>query len=144
MGLGLKFVAAEPDVVSAIEALQADATDKIEVILQLVGAQTIAYLRSLTEEIRPPAFRGGPMRRAHPGHWADVTGELAREYSWEVERPGDDVVLVLRNDSGHAVWVEIREGFFVLSGVAEPGGPVEAALKAVIPRVAPGWVVRLG
>ena len=58
--------------------------------------EEIAYLRSLTDEMRPPApvnsagryipvaERTG-MRRAHPGHWADVSKNLASSYDHDVE-----------------------------------------------------------
>lgn len=131
----------------SIAALQLDERQKLALVLQRVGIETIAYLRSLTTEMRPPArrFPGAPlggMRRAHPGHWADVSSQLALAYSWEVEERGDEVVLALRNSAEHAVFVEARDGFFVLSGVADAGGPVEQALRKVIPEIAPGWVVR--
>lgn len=140
----ITFTADKPDVQKAIRALRVDARRKIVLVLQQVGLETMAYLRSLTTEMRPPAAGKDNSRRAHPGHWADVTGQLAGSYSWEVEEHGDEVVLVLRNDAAHAIWVEMREGFFVLSGVADPGGPVQQALERIIPRVAPGWQVRFG
>lgn len=132
----------------SIAALQLDATTKVRLVAQQVGIETIAYLRSLTSEIRPPARRapgaplGGP-RRAHPGHWADRSSNLALAYAFEVEERGDEIVLVLRNHMEYAAMLDVKDGFFVLRGVADPGGPVERALRKAIPEIAPGWVVRL-
>lgn len=139
----LKLSVMKADTRRAIAALELDAEQKIELILEQIGIETIAYLRSLTNEIRPPASGRSNTRRAHPGHWADVTGQLALGYSYEVERRGGEVVLILRNTAEHAVYLEAKEGFFVLSGVTEPNGPIEQALQRVVPIVAPGWVVRL-
>jgi hypothetical protein len=139
----VNFLSHTVGLAESVAALEEDALRKLELILEAVGASTIAYLRSLTSEMRPPARGKDEYRRAHPGHWADVTGQLANSYSYEVERRGDDeVVLILRNDAEHAIYLEAREGFFVLSGVADPGGPVEQAIRRVVPIVAPGWEVR--
>ncbi|HYC31116.1 MAG TPA: hypothetical protein VEB59_02450 [Gemmatimonadales bacterium] len=121
-----------------------DTMAKLELVLQQVGQETIDYLRSLTDEMRPPARAGEPQRQAHPGHWADVTSQLANSYRWEVQRTGDSLRLRLANDAEHAVYLEQRDGFFVLSGVTEPGGPVETALRAVVARLAPEMTVVLG
>jgi hypothetical protein len=132
------------DYVRRIAAVQMDTVEKITLVLEQVGIETIAYLRSLTNEIRPPVKEGDAERRAHPGHWADRSGQLAGAYSWEIERRGrTEMALIFRNTAEHAMWLEVKEGFFVLHGVTEPGGPVQQALKKVIPQIAPGWTVRL-
>lgn len=41
----------------------------------------VAWLRSLGRGTRPPITRDGPDRAAHPGRWADVTGETADSYA---------------------------------------------------------------
>lgn len=138
----LTLQAVEPDVLSAVKKLQLDASRKLELLADMIGADVIAYLRSLTSELRPPAPGKHDPRQAHPGHWADVKGQLAGAYGYEVERRSDaEVALILKNGSEHALWLEIKEGFFVLRGVAERNGPVAQALRKVIAAVAPGWQV---
>lgn len=113
-------------------------------ILQMVGDATIAYLRSYTSEMRPPARSGDTKERpAHPGHWADDTGALAGAYRYEVQRRGGEVRLVLLNDMEYAIYLEVRDGFFVLSGVTDPGGPVENALRQALAPF-PGIEIRNG
>lgn len=80
-------------------------------------------------------------RRAHPGHWADRSGQLALSYASEVVEDGDSIILVLSNSAEYAVYVEAHDGFFVLSGVLEDGGPVEQAFRAVAARLAPDWEI---
>jgi hypothetical protein len=52
--------------------------------LEALGIQTIAFLRSLTNEMRPPVRAGEGARHAHPGHWSDITGILANSYGWSL------------------------------------------------------------
>jgi hypothetical protein len=118
--------------------------DAAPVILDAVGAETVAFLRSLTSEMQPPAKPGEPARAAHPGGWADITGQLANAYAWDVSTDGDGVRLVLSNNMEYAAALDAKDGYFVLSGVTEPGGPVEAALRRVVAMVAPDWEVRYG
>lgn len=135
----LRLTVRQPNVAAQVAALRVSIQERVALVFEAVGAETIAYLRSLTDEMRPPIRRGGTPRRAHPGHWADVTSQLANSYGYEVEVLGDGGVrLVLRNGAEYAGHLEARDGFWVLSGVADPGGPVEEALQAVLPVIAPG------
>jgi hypothetical protein len=111
-------------------------------VLSEVGERVVAYLQSLTNEMRPPTRAGGAERAAHPGHWADVTGLLASNYRWRVEDTAGGVQLVLENDTPYAIYLEEHDGFFVLRGVAEAGGPVERAMQEVVLDVMPDWEVR--
>jgi hypothetical protein len=83
---------------------------------------------------------GGP-RHAHPGHWADVTSNLANAYSFEVDVGDDYGQLMLKNSMEYAAYLEAKNGYFVLSGVLEPGGPVERAILHVLAEIAPDWQV---
>ncbi len=131
----------------AFAAFQRDVRAVLPHILDKIGIETIAFLRSHTSETRPPARKpGGKMtgtRPAHPGGWADVTGDLARAYSYDVSTNSDGVVLTLRNTMEYAIYLEARDGYFVLSGVTEAGGPVVRALRDVVHEIAPGWEVRI-
>ena len=128
---------------TVMEALVRAAMSNARAIMEQVGADVIGYLKSLTSEIRPPERDGGPERHAHPGHWADAgDGDLAASYSYEVQADARQVILILRNTSAHAVYLEMHEGFFVLRGVADPGGPVEQAMRRAVAQRASGWDVR--
>jgi hypothetical protein len=126
----------------ALKALEMTQQEKARLLLQQVGVETIAYLRSLTSEMRPPARAGGRTRPAHPGHWADVTGQLANSYEWEVEEIDGGAALILRNHAEYAAYLEAKHGYFVLSGVADPGGPVELAIRRAADAM--GWEVQGG
>lgn len=111
-------------------------------ILTQVGIETVAYLRSLTDEMNPPwPSRKGPERPAHPGHWSDRTGQLAAGYDAAVEKIPGGARLTLSNFAEYAVYLEARNGYFVLSGVTDPGGPVEEQLRRAVAAIAPGWTV---
>lgn len=141
----LRLSVSQPDWQQAIRELAISAEEKAKKVLESVGIETVSYLRSLTDEMRPPAKRGEGERQAHPGHWADVTGQLALSYAWDVQGlPGYGARLTLSNSAEYAVYLEARDGFFVLSGVTDPGGPVEQALRQAIAAIAPEWELRFG
>jgi hypothetical protein len=110
-------------------------------LLELVGKRTIEYLKSLTDEARPPASGQTATRYAHPGHWADVTGELAASYGWRISNAGDTPVLELYNMSGHAVYLEGHDGYFVLTGITDPDGPLDEIIRRAAAEIAPEWRV---
>lgn len=120
------------------KALELPFLEAMEILLDHVGSQVVGYLRSYTNEWRPPSRGTSARRRAHPGHWADITHELEESYHWDVVRDSESVSLVLSNDSGHAVHLEYMDGFYVLKGVTEKGGPVEQAVRLMINRYIPG------
>jgi hypothetical protein len=108
----------------------------LELALDLVGHEVVTYLKSYTAELRPPASGQGSSRAAHPGHWADITGDLRNKYGYKVERTSSGVGLAIFNKSDHAVYVEAMDGYFVITGVNEE---IMRRLRVVIPRIAPGW-----
>lgn len=138
--------------------------DMLAIVLDQVGADVVAYLRSYTNEWRPavgsrgtsalsrvrdrkggrkahivraPGSGSGGKRRAHPGHWADITGDLMEKYAYKVVREPSGVRLEITNTSGHAIYVEAMDGFFVLKGITDKGGPLDQRLRAVLPLIAP-------
>ena len=138
---------------------------KAALLLELVGPQVVAYLRSLTDgntsllrhrgkQERTVVFNardGGQVSfqayrqtRRHPGGWGDITGALANAYAWKVERTSDGAMLTFENNMEYAVHLEARDGYFVLSGITDPGGPVEQELVRLVGQVAPEWEVRFG
>jgi hypothetical protein len=147
--------------------MQYDAHQRAYFILDLVGLRTVEFLRSLTNSMQPPVGRktyrtktgrkrfgaegarkfrpgqGNP-RPAHPGGWADVTGALAAGYQYTVEITTDGAELILANPVEYAAALEARDGYFVLSGVADPGGPVEQEIRRLVAQLAPEWEVRDG
>jgi hypothetical protein len=112
--------------------------------LSLTGVEAITYARSLTSELRPPRRRGEGMRRAHPGHWSDITSNLANAYAWSVRLgghvigksaprsvgspisaagarvpEGSTLTLELSNSMAYAEMLERRDGYWVLSGLSD-------------------------
>lgn len=144
---------------TSLRALEVQETRKIELLLQSVGFETVAYLRSLTggegeakgaearvsfrtragAQVSFAINRSGP---AHPGGWRDITGNLANAYAFTVESHPDGATLVFTNHMEYAAALEARDGYWVLRGVTDPGGPLERKLREVLPRVAPGWEIR--
>lgn len=123
--------AVEDGIVSTLQAMDR--------VLEMVGIETVAYLRGYTNERRPPVRRGEPERRAHPGGWSDVTENLALAYDYEVTVTPDHVELAILNTMEYAAILEARDGFFVVRDVTDPGGPVEQALQRAVNVVAPDW-----
>lgn len=63
----------------------------VELTLEATGFEEVSYQRSLTDELRPAVPRNkserergvsveGRERNAHPGHWGDISGNLANSY----------------------------------------------------------------
>jgi hypothetical protein len=115
--------------------------------LSVFGFRSVAFLRSLTGEIRPPARRGEGTRAAHPGHWADITSQLALSYGFEVRDGAGHTIrervatvrtsrgpfwLRLFNDAEYAKYLENRHGYWVLSGFTMPGAEGERFLRESI------------
>lgn len=95
---------------------------RAEYTLELVGTRVVNYLRSLTESMRPPVRSGEGPRQAHPGGWADVSGQLAISYHYEVRRLGPTTFeLILSNNAEYAEALEARDGYFVIAGVFDSG-----------------------
>jgi hypothetical protein len=95
----------------------------------ILGSELIVFLRSLTDTMRPPARAGEGQRRAHPGGWADVRGTLDLSYSYTVEETELGAILILVNTANYSIYLELMDGYYVLSGVDEPGGPVDRILR---------------
>ncbi|HMB77133.1 MAG TPA: hypothetical protein VKN76_12085 [Kiloniellaceae bacterium] len=60
----------------------------VSLTLEKAGFDLVAYYRSLASELRPPVRAGEGYRKAHPGHWADITGNLASSYRFRVNKAG--------------------------------------------------------
>jgi hypothetical protein len=139
----MKLIAKEVEGIdSTFKEMQMGSRAKIRNILNHVGIKTIAYLRELINETRPPIRAGEPARQARQGHWADNTGNLARAYAWELDEGPSSITLVLSNSMEYAAALDAKEGFFVLRGVADKGGPVEQMLRKAVKIIAPDWEVR--
>jgi hypothetical protein len=44
----------------------------------------------------------------------------------------------------YAIYLEAHDGYFVLSGIMDPGGPVEKEIRRLVGMVAPEWTVEIG
>jgi hypothetical protein len=130
------------DVVIDAADVSGDIEQTLADIAEAIGAKTIEFLRALTSEMRPPVKAGAPWRHAHWGHWADRSSQLALGYRYEVNRTVDGVELVLINGTEYAMALEAHDGYMVLTGVTDPGGPAEVKLREAVAILAPGWEVR--
>ena len=110
---------------------------QVQAALDALGIEIVAWLQSLTAEMRPPPgsrlvvsaagrqylytpprYAGEGDREAHPGHWADVTGTLAAAYGHDVQMAGAGVwMLELVNSSAYAEALEARDAYWVLDPV---------------------------
>lgn len=137
------IAAAETEFLDELVANTAlDALTKVELVLQQVGQETIDYLRSLVDgTVEGWPDPAGPGRQPHPGGWADRSSVLAASYGFEVVRTATSITLRVFNTAEYAFWVEVMDGYFVLSGVTDPGGPVEQAFRMIAARLAPEFEV---
>lgn len=129
-------------VAEAIKSIEASTRTKVRLVLQEVGELTVKYLQSyLVTAGGPPDYKSPP-RPPHPGHWRDITGLLRESYYWRIRERAGGPVLELGNTADYAAALEARVGYFVLSGVTDPGGPVERAMRQAVKVVAPDWIIR--
>ena len=120
----------KPDWRGVVQSLVPVVKTRILAVLEEVGKEMVDWLKSL-----PPQERGWIARSPHG---------LADSYEYEVVETSSGVKLVLRNTKFYAAILEHRDGLFVLTGVTDPGGPVEQKLAEVCARIAPDIkVVRL-
>ena len=127
--------------------------------MEQVGWEAVSYLRSYTGEMVAPVRPGEDPRKGHPGGWSDITGALANHYRFELfasgrrvrwmpeptgpegelqsmgvsgtipRYPGGPCRLEVINGADYAAALESHDGYYVLSGIMDPGGPVEAAVR---------------
>lgn len=126
--------------------IQQEGVERLIAVLDRVGERTVEILRSYDGSLGPRPPKKGRRRQdhrpRHPGGWSDVTGRLARSYAYQVMRVGSGVALTILNTDQKATLVEAKDGYFVVSGVTEAGGPVDRALREAIAELAPGWEMR--
>lgn len=115
---------------------------KLMRVAELVGVETVKYLKSYTAGLQPPETPGGSPRPKHVGGWSDITRSLVDAYGYRVKDLEDLILLSVFNADDEAIFVELMEGYFVLHGVMDPGGPVDLALRRAVAEVAPDWIVR--
>lgn len=155
----MRFFASEvsvPDFANAWKQDEADVVEKSFLLLNFIGEEVIAFLRSYTGNKlpehrsnipshpdqqpgmpRPEQYLG--TRQTHPGGWADVSKDLMKKYKFRVDNDGSGWKLSILNTSDHAIYVEAMDGLFVVRGVLDPGGPVHRALAKAIKKITPGW-----
>lgn len=125
-----------------IKGIEASTRDKVRLLLIEVGDLTVRYLQSyLTTSGGPPDYKSPP-RPPHPGHWRDISTTLRDSYYSRVQMRGGWPVLEIGNTAPYAAALEARIGYFVLTGVTDPGGPVERAMRQAVRVVAPDWIIR--
>lgn len=63
-----------------IESGQPLTNETVAMALDGAGFEATSFLRSYTNEMRPPVRPGQGPRQAHPGGWADITNNLRNGY----------------------------------------------------------------
>lgn len=119
------------------EKLYGEVVKRAERIGRYVGFKTVDYLRSYTDELRPPAKVGDGPRFAHPGHWGDVTNNLKNAHGHEVIVNGHVVEVKIYNNMEYARYLDDREGFSVVSVAFDDGTVEQLAQEAheTVPKV---------
>jgi hypothetical protein len=128
------------DLTDALNYIEADVMRDRDLAAEAASKDAIGWLRSKTNVmqpgVRPPSkglTRGGerrknppgPPRRAHPGLWADITGNLQSSYQEPKQRrEGDNLIVRFESTREYAVMLEgkTRKGggeYWVLSGLIE-------------------------
>lgn len=157
MGLFRSQISTSVDLRQLIKQIEESTIDRMETILTLMKSDILAYLRSYTNVMKPPRdyvtkFMLDPnsvrvrrpradktgWRPAHPGGWADVTENLMQSYYTVLERIDGGWKFTVGNKSGHARYVEGRDGMFVVTGILNPGGPVDKAIRLAFKRLGMG------
>jgi hypothetical protein len=115
-----------PDWREAIRQLQAPLEEKLRRVADEVGREVIQRLKDLSA-----GDRG----------WQNRTGALEESYGYETKTIPGGAVLILKVDAPHAIFLEARDGLFVLNGVADRGGPLERALVEAAQAIEPDWIV---
>lgn len=170
--IGLELSVSDEEWLDELAKLDRDVASKVIDVLTVSGIEAVSFLRSLTGETRPGVRAGDPPRRAHPGGWADITGNLSNAYAFEVleggrvvaladpgptsgteeapvgpapvraERRGappadlpEWVGLLMKNDWSYAVFLEQKDGYYILAGITDEGAPLDRALVAAAARL---------
>lgn len=71
-----------------IAELEADAGRKMVMTMEMIGWETISFLRSLGHGMQKPVRVSEGPRSAHPGGWADISSNLANSYRFEIHAGG--------------------------------------------------------
>ena len=81
--------------------------------LEDAGDEIVEYLRSYTGQLKPDG------RMKHPGNWADITHDLKESFYNNVTRTDGGWVLTLGNGASYAVYLDRKQGYYVLRGVID-------------------------
>lgn len=100
-------------------------------LLNRVGQKTINYLLGHINKTRPPVRVGQPPRQARRGGWADVSGQLARSYFYQVTLGPEEHLLAVGNSAPYALELEQLDEYFVTRGIFDEGGPVPGIIREV-------------
>lgn len=86
--------------------------------LEDAGDEIIEYLRSYTGQLKPDG------RMKHPGEWADITYHLKESFYNNVTKTEVGWVLTVGNDAEYAIYLDRKQGYYVLSGVLDREGDI--------------------
>lgn len=127
----LTFTPRKVDVSRAVRFIAETTQQNAVIVMEAVGQAMLQWL-----ETRGPETRGWTARSA---------SGLAESYSYKVRKIPGGARLMLRNSKFYGMILEQRDGLFVLTGVTDPGGPVEQKLAEVVAKIAPSMrIVRAG
>lgn len=95
-------------------------------VAELVANEIVNYARDTGEYgTQPPAKAGEGKREAHPGGWADITGNLANSIQTRIEQDGITVRAIIEATMEYAEKLDAKTGYDVL------GGAEKLARKAI-------------
>lgn len=150
---GVKLFAAqveEPDLLDMIKNISTNSQDQVRAVLEFARTDLLVFLKSYTNVYRPPRYQRKfrlndqsrriavdpgdrqDWRPAHPGGWADVENTLRDNYYVQLNWVGNAWQLLAGNRAPEAVFVEAMDGYFVVSGVMEPRGPVGRSIAKAV------------
>lgn len=131
------------DWAAEVKKIAADESAVARLVLEAVGADVVAYLKTYMANANPPHKTTPPPPGPYtPGGWRKITGSLTAGYQPpKVEAISGGWRLTIENTDDTAFIMEARDGFFVVNGILDRNGLVHQRLMDVIPRLAPGWAV---
>lgn len=140
---GIRSVAGKMELGNFLSSVRHQVMDNAGEVLHIASELLLKYVKSYTNQLAPPDSQHRNVRHTHPGGWADVSHDLQDKYFSSVQLEGNAWTMTIGNNSAHAVYVEARDGFLVVHGLTEVGGPVEQAIRRAARLANKGWKVHV-
>lgn len=98
----------------ALGELTEQMLDRVQLTTEVLAVETVNWMRSTDpRKTQPPARAGEGERVAHPGGWADITGNLQSQYKYRLTRYPRYIELM---------WMNVAEYAKYLDGKTRAGG----------------------